>query len=103
MLKKTKIKVSIKKELAIVENFYIDTNDFETHELCFYYLVTPENINEAPLNNYSVIENDKGELKQHNFEWLDISSLNNVDFRPSFIKSKLVSGNFAFDHVMINN
>lgn len=102
MLEETKTKVSIDKELSIVENFYFDKNNFETHELSFYYIVKPENFDNIKFNNYSIIENDKGETKRHNFEWLDISSLNNIDFRPSFIKSKLISGNYDFEHIIID-
>ncbi len=102
MLEETQTKVSIDKEFSIVENFYLDKDNLETHELSFYYMVTPENFDKIQFNNYSMTENDKGELKQHNFEWLDISSLNSVDFRPSFIKSKLISGNYDFEHMIIN-
>lgn len=101
MLEETKTNVSIEKELAIVENFYIDKNNFDTHELSFYYIVTPENYDKIKFENYSIIETDKGELKQHDFIWLDISSLNTIDFRPSFIKSKLISGNYNFEHIII--
>lgn len=102
MLEETKTKVSIDKELAIVENFYKDKNNFDTHELSFYYIVTPENFDKIKFDNYSIMEDDKGEIKQHNFEWLNISSLNTIDFRPSFIKEKLISGNYAFEHMIIN-
>ncbi|MBR2587724.1 MAG: NUDIX domain-containing protein [Bacilli bacterium] len=101
MFEETKTNVSIEKEFAIVENFYIDKNNLDTHELSFYYIVTPENFDKIKFENYSLMENDKGELKQHNFEWLDISTLNNVDFRPPFIKDKLISGNYNFEHIII--
>lgn len=101
MFEETKTNVSIEKEFAIVENFYIDKNNLETHELSFYYILTPENFNKIKFENYSLMENDKGELKQHNFEWLDISTLDTIDFRPSFIKDKLVSGNYDFEHMII--
>ena len=61
-------------------------------------LTCRENFDKIKFENYSLMENDKGELKQHNFEWLDISTLNNVDFRPPFIKDKLISGNYNFEH-----
>lgn len=92
---------SIKKEFAIIENFYLDKNNLKTHEMSFYYIVEPENFDKIPLENYCIEENDKGELKQHNFEWLDIDSLNNYDFRPEFIKTKLMSGNYNFEHMII--
>ena len=58
--------VTIDKELAVIENFYTDRNNFLTHEISFYYIVKPYNFSKIPLENYSRYENDKGELKQHN-------------------------------------
>ena len=101
MFEETRTNVLIENEFAIVENFYIDKNNLETNELSFYYIVVPENFNKIKFENYSLMENDKGELKRHDFEWLDISTLDTVDFRPSFIKDKLVSGNYDFEHMII--
>lgn len=101
MLEETETQVNIEKELAIVENFYLDKNNLQTHEISFYYIVKPENFDNIPLQNYVKIENDKGETKNHNFEWLDISSLKDFDFRPTFIKEKLISQNMDFQHIII--
>lgn len=101
MLEETQTKVSIDKTFSVVENFYTDKNNLKTHEISFYYLVKPYNFDKIKFDNYSVSELDKGEEKQHNFEWLDISSLENIDFRPSFIKNKLISGNYDFEHIII--
>ena len=54
-----------------------------------------------PLQNYTKTENDKGEIKCHNFEWLDIPSLNALDFRPEFIKEKLINQNYNFEHIIV--
>lgn len=101
MLEETETPVTIDKELAIVENFYLDKNNLQTHEISFYYIVKPEHFNKIPLQNYEKIENDKGKIKNHNFEWLNISSLKDFDFRPKFIKEKLISQNFDFEHIII--
>lgn len=101
MLEETQTKVSIDKTFSVVENFYTDKNSLKTHEISFYYLVKPENFDKIKFDNYSVNELDKGEEKQHYFEWLNISSLENVDFRPAFIKNKLISGNYDFEHIII--
>lgn len=101
MLEETETNVTIEKEFAIVENFYLDKNNLQTHEISFYYIVKPENFDKISLQNYTKTENDKGQMKNHNFEWLDISSLQNFDFRPNFIKEKLISKNFDFEHIII--
>ena len=102
MFEEIKTKTSIKQEIAIAENFYTDKNNLKTHEISFYYLVEPENFDKIPLENYTHTELDKGKIKKHNFEWLDITNLNNVDFRPEFLKEKLISENLNFEHIIIN-
>lgn len=101
MLEEIDTPVSIDKEIAIVENFYTDKKGLETHELSFYYLVSPENFDKILLQNYEKIKNDKGEIKIHNFEWLEIDSLNQYDFRPEFLKEKLMMKNYNLDHIII--
>lgn len=91
MIEELQTEVTIDKELAFAENFYLDKNALATHELSFYYIVKPKNFDNIQFNNYSSTENDKGKTKVHNFEWLDINSLSDVDLKPEFIKSKLAS------------
>lgn len=101
MLEETQTEVSINKLFSIVESFYSDKNNLKTHELSFYYIVEPRNFDKMKFNTYSTNELDKGMEKQHNFEWLDMSSLSSVDFRPTFIKDKLLSHNYNFEHMII--
>lgn len=101
MLEEIDTPVSIDKELAIVENFYLDKKNFQTHEISFYYIIVPDTWDKIPLENYTKTENDKGEIKCHNFEWLDIPSLNTLDFRPEFIKEKLINQNYNFEHIIV--
>lgn len=101
MLEEIDTPVSISKELAIVENFYIDTKNLQTHEISFYYIVNPENFDKILLRKYEKEENDKEEIKIHNFEWLDISTLKKYDFRPNFLKDKLINEDYDFEHIII--
>lgn len=101
MLEETETEVTISNELAIVESFYKDKHDLSTHEISFYYIVEPKNYDKIPLENYTRIENDKDEIKSHNFEWLELSKLADVDFRPSYIKDKLANHNLLFEHLII--
>lgn len=101
MLEELDTPVSIDKEIAIVENFYMDKKGLQTHELSFYYIVNPENFDKISFQNYEKMENDKGEIKVHNFDWLEIDSLNKYDFRPEFLKEKLMMSNYNLDHIII--
>jgi len=88
-------------EFFVVENFYTDKNNLQTHEISFYYIVKPDNFAKIPLHDYSTEEIDKGELKQHNFVWLDLDKLNEYDFQPLFIKEKIVNNNLNFEHIIV--
>ncbi len=95
------INITIQKEFAIAESFYTDKNSLLTHEISFYYIVKPDDFANISLKDYSKYENDKGETKQHNFVWLPINSLHDFDFRPIFIKQKLITNNYEFEHIII--
>ena len=69
--------------------------------ISFYYLVVPHNFDKISLPNYTKLENDKGKIKNHNFEWLDIPLLKNFDFKPEFLKEKLIQRNYNFEHIII--
>ncbi len=101
MLEETETPVTILNELAIVESFYKDKKGLDTHEISFYYIVEPENYNKISLENYTRTENDNEEIKQHNFEWLKLSEISSVDFRPSYIKDKLANNDLSFEHLII--
>lgn len=103
MLEELNTNVTIDKELAFVENFYTDKNNLLTHELSLFYIVKPDNFSNIPLEDYSKYEKDNGKLKKHNFVWLDINSLGDYDFKPTFIKQKIMNNNYNFEHIIINN
>src|SRR5574344_1896883 len=100
MLEELDTNVTIQKESAVVENFYTDKNVLLTHEISFYYIVNPDHFSNISLEDYSKYENDKGEIKQHNFVWLPINTLHDFDFRPTFIKEKLINNNYEFEHII---
>ncbi len=101
MLEETETPMTISKELAIVESFYKDKNGLTTHEISFYYIVEPENYDKISLENYTRIESDKDEIKKHNFEWIALSELSSIDFRPNYIKHKLANNDLSFEHLII--
>lgn len=93
--------VNIDKELAIVENFYTDKNNFKTHEISCYYTVVPNDWSQIPSTDYIKTENDKGEIKEHHFVWLDLDKIDEYDLRPSYLKNKLHKKNYNFEHLII--
>ena len=89
------------KELAIVENFYMDKNNFDTHELSFYYTVIPNDWSQIPATDYTKAENDNGEIKKHTFVWLELKDINNYDLKTNFLKQNLQNNNYNFEHIII--
>ena len=77
-------KFDISKYLGVVENFFINKYSKKTHEISFYYLMTPiENID---TNDFTIAPNDKGHKIKLDFKWIDLKEINNCDIRPSFLK-----------------
>lgn len=90
----------ISKYLGVVENYFINKYSKKTHEISFYYLITPvENID---TNNFTIIENDKGHKIKLEFKWIDLKEINNYDIRPSFLKQILEDANLEFNHLIFN-
>ena len=80
-------KFDISKYLGVVENYFINKYSKKIHEISFYYLMTPiENID---TNNFTIIENDKGNKVKLDFKWIDLKDIGNYDIRPSFLKQIL--------------
>lgn len=101
MQEETRIEVQSAKILAVTENFYIDKNGFNTHEISTYYIVEPKDC--FTDENFSIIENDKNIVKQLNFEWLNINSLVEKNFKPATIAQKLIKKDFSFEHIIMSD
>ncbi len=93
--------VTIDKELAVVESFYIDKNNFNTHEISYYYTVIPNDWSQIPTTDYTRTENDKGKIKEHNFVWIDLNNIDAYDLKPNYLKQKLQNNNYNFEHLII--
>ena len=85
------------KLLSIIENFFTNNKGKVVHEVCYYYTIYVEGVNE---NDYTFVENDEGELKELKFKWFKLAELENIDFRPKALAKKLKSGNFDFEHII---
>ena len=93
-------KFDISKYLGVVENYFINKYSKKIHEISFYYLMTPiENID---TNNFTIIENDKGNKVKLDFKWIDLKDIGNYDIRPSFLKQILERENLEFNHLIFN-
>lgn len=79
--------------LAITENFF-----GKTHEVCYCYIIEPNE--DIEVKDYSIVENDEGELKNLEFKWIALDELKKHDFRPSVLIEKLEKRDFAFKHII---
>lgn len=95
----TNIETKVVKLLSIAENFFKRKNGKEFHELSFYYLLEP--IKDFEAKDYSIIEHDKDQDLLLDFKWFNIDNLNQIEFKPTFLSSKLSKGDFLFNHVII--
>lgn len=97
MKEETEDDYKIESLLVINENFFKHgIKDY--HELGFYYKLYPkENV---ATRNYSRVEIDKGREKQLVFEWIEIEKLNSIDFRPSFLKKKIINKDYKLEHII---
>lgn len=82
-----------KRLLAIIENFF-----GKTHEVCYYYVISPNE--DIEVKDYSIVENDEGELKNLEFKWIALDELKNHDFRPSVLIESLEKRDFDFKHII---
>ena len=84
------------KLLAIIENFFGESK--KTHEVCYFYVIEPNE--DIEVKDYSIVENDEGELKNLEFKWIGLDNLRQQDFRPSALINKLENRDFKFEHII---
>ena len=77
------IEVEIEHLICVNENVFTNVKGTTSHEIAYYYLVTPKG--EISENDFVVEEMDKGKLKKHNFCWLDINEIEKYSLMPPFI------------------
>lgn len=89
------------KMLAFIENFFKSVKNVVTHEVCYFYIVEPNE--DIKTEDYSYVENDEGELKNLEFKWFPLDKLTEIDFRPSILAEKLSKGDFEFEHIIVKD
>ena len=90
----------IKEYLGVLENYFEVEKRGKVHEISFYYLMNvPEELNK---DNFSLTENDKGFIVNHNFKWIPLEDLKEIDFRPQVLVKKKKKDNKVFNHLIYN-
>lgn len=95
------VDIKVEKLLSIAENFFVNNKGKNMHEISFYYLVSPIQCIET--KDWEIIEHDKNQDVLLQFKWFDLNEINNIDFRPNFIKDKLFKKDLEFVHQIIKN
>ena len=73
------------------------------HELCFYYLMSlPNNSELYQKESFEVVEVVDDTNKISSFKWFDIATINQVDFKPAFIKERINALPDCLEHIVIN-
>lgn len=81
---------------AVVENFFNYLNNYDVHQISFYYLVDLDENNEVyKLNEFDGIEDGKGLV----FRWFDIDT--DAIVKPKIILDELKKGDNSLRHIIL--
>lgn len=100
MEEEVKYSVNVNKCIAVIENFFVNKKGIKMHEVAFYYLLDIINDNKETLEDYEFIENDNGNMIKHQFKWIRLEDIKNIDLKPSILKDKLFNKDFDFSHII---
>lgn len=81
--------VKIDRLVSIVQNFFKTKDGKIFHELGYYYIVEPKDIRDVNLDDYVLMENDKGKVVRLEFKWFTLEELQIAKFLPESLKSQL--------------
>lgn len=87
--------VKIVKLVSIIQNFFKTKDGKMFHELGYYYIVEPQNIETVKLDDYVIIESDKGKKVRLEFKWFTLEQLQDIKFLPSTLKNQLNNENLV--------
>lgn len=88
--------------MTIIESFFVNKFNKTVHEIGYYYIITPEDLGEK-VNDFSLVENDEGELKNLDFKWINLDDIDKENFRPAVLKEKLKNRDYSFTHIITND
>lgn len=92
--------VYVKELFSITENFF-DRNGHHYHELGFFYRVEPISLETEQRTSQLILEHDKEVDVELEIKWVTTQELEALDFKPTFIKSKLIGQDYHFEHKII--
>lgn len=87
--------VKIVKLVSIIQNFFKAKDGRQFHELGYYYIVEPKNIEDVNLKDYVITELDKGKLVRLEFKWFTLEELQVTRFLPEVLKKQLTNDNLV--------
>ncbi len=80
----------IDKYCGVIENFFRNKFNKDIHEISFYY--TLNSVDELKTEDFTLMENDKGNIIKLDFKWIDLEEIEKYDIRPEFLK-KIIKNN----------
>lgn len=89
----------IDKYCGVIENFFRNKFNKDIHEISFYY--TLNSVGELKTEDFTLMENDKGNIIKLDFKWIDLEEIEKYDIRPEFLK-KIIKNNLHFNHLVID-
>ena len=84
---------------CIAENIYLDKNNKINQEINYYYKLECDSF--LNFDDFTITENDKGEIKTHYFKWFDISEIDKIDLRPIGIVKNIQKNINLKDQIML--
>ena len=92
-------KFKINEYCGVIENFFKNKYNKNIHEISFYYTLVPTQ--KLDTTNFTVMENDKGNIIKLDFKWIDINEIDKFDIRPEFLK-EILKSKLIFNHLVID-
>ena len=97
VLEETKIDTTIEKVLATIQLFFKREDGMPFHEIGFYYLLNPKQ--PVLAQDFDFEEDDNGKIRHHQFRWVTIDELKQMDVRPNDLKAVL-ENNLERQHII---
>lgn len=86
--------------VSLTENFFNRKNGTRIHELGFYYLLNLEQNEKIIETKYETVEDNEDNVKLQ-LEWIPISELDKIEFRPYELKQKIQNMDSKLKHIII--
>lgn len=100
LVEEINIDFEIVKFRGILENFFINIRKDKTHGIEFYYEVKAKKKSDYYKIDLTNIENDKGYIVKHNFKWISLNCLENINIVPNKIVPMIIDGVPFFHEIL---